>query len=175
MGPEDQFDDDTPKFNKTAVGAAHVMKSTLKWGAIGAIAASALVLGLGAFGLMSNPVGWAVGGGALLTGKFGALMGWALTTGLTWGGILGAVGGGLFGLSNMDEAIAAHGENLQAQKDNYRARRESNALLAHQRDLQAIEMQRQAQAMGVNPNIGYGMDPGNAPGNPMFPGGMQRL
>ncbi len=141
-------------FNRTGFIVKHVIKSALKWGAIGALAGVAAVAfaSLAAtisMGWLAIPVVAALG---VFAPEWAAAQGTsfavgAATTTAMVGGAVGAAVGALVSISSAGEAADAEEDRLVAKYEQMESRRERMSALEKRRDEQRFAMERQSQAM----------------------------
>ncbi len=148
-------------FNEGIYTAKRIAGKTVKGGLIGAavggVGIPALIGLAGMVGLAaSGPIGWIVGlvggGTALGTGiALPALGAIAANTALI-GGAAGAVIGAGSGIANADEDAKEKIEDIKAQSDRNKMRRERAEVAHMQHDQQAQAMEIQAHQMGLRPD-----------------------
>ena len=150
-------------FDRMGFMTQHVVKNTLKWGAIGAVAAIAAAAAVSVS--TAAAVGWwllpiaLIGAGINAVAPTGWLGGQA--SGFAWstvatvapvGGLIGAAVGGIVALSGVSEAADAEEDRLVAKFEQAEARRDRMAALERRRDEQRFAMENQEIALR-SPNL----------------------
>ena len=154
-------------FNRMAFMTQHVVKNTLKWGAIGAVAGvgALAAMALGAL-IVTAPISAPVGILSVLLSKVpligdaigwiaGGVVGTAFSGGIYMaaaGAVIGAAAGAIVGISGASEAADAEEDRLVAKFEQAEARRDRMAALERRRDEQRFAMENQEIAMR-SPNL----------------------